>query len=99
MSDLDTENGGHSEYLNKVYEMAKGKMSREIDLSQLSRGLDIDIVQAQKIGLALDAEGLVTLSAGEYVRLTNKGIQEVEKELGPRQQQSWWGRLFRKNKT
>ena len=96
MSDVNTEKARHSEYLNKLYELAKGR-PREVDISKLREKLGLDIKQTQEIGLSLTAEGLVTVSAGEYVRLTNKGIQEVEREQGTRPQQSWWRRLFKKD--
>jgi Mn-dependent DtxR family transcriptional regulator len=100
MSNLDAEaeKGKHSEFLNKMYELAKGS-PREVDISELHKELDLDIMQTQEIGISLSEEGLITISAGEYIRLTNKGIQEVEKERGPRQQWSWWQRLFGKGRT
>jgi hypothetical protein len=98
MSDLgaEAEKGKHSEFLNKLYDLAKGS-PREVDISELHEELDLDIRQTQEIAISLSAEGLVTISAGEYLRLTNKGIQEVEKERGPRQQ-PWWQRLFGKSR-
>ena len=100
MSDLGAEEGKgkHSEFLHKLYELAKGKLSYEANLSELSKELGLDMRQTQETGLSLNAEGLVTVSAGEYVRLTNKGIEEVERVQGPRQQRSWWQRLFKKGR-
>ena len=93
----EEEKGKHSEFLDKLYELAKGR-PREVDISDLHKELDLDIRQTQEIVVSLSEEGLVTISAGEYVRLTNKGIQEVEKERGPRQQRSWWQRFFGKGR-
>jgi Mn-dependent DtxR family transcriptional regulator len=99
MSDLgtETEKGKHSEYLSKLYELAKGS-PREVDISEIRKELGLDIRQTQEIGLSLSAEGMITISAGEYIRLTNKGIEEVEKAQGPRQQRSWRQRLFGKSR-
>ncbi len=98
MSDLDTETEKrkHSGYLSKLYELAKGS-PREVDISEVRKELGLDIKQTQEIGLSLSAEGMITISAGGYIRLTNKGIEEVEKVQGPRQQ-SWWQRLFKKDR-
>ena len=63
------------------------------------RFFTFNIRQTQEIGLSLSAEGLITISAGEYVRLTNKGIQEVEKDREPIQHRSWWQRLTKKDKA
>ena len=100
MSDpsAEAEEGKRSEFLSKLYDLAKGSQ-REVDISELHKELDLDIRQTQEIGISLSEEGLVTISAGEYVRLTNKGIQEVEKERGLGQQRSWWQRLFGKGRT
>jgi len=97
MSELNEGKEKQSEYLYKLYDLAKGT-PHEVDISDIREELGIDIKQTQEIGLALNAEGLISISAGEYVRITNKGIEEVEKERGPRQR-SWWERLFRKNKA
>jgi Mn-dependent DtxR family transcriptional regulator len=97
MSNLSTEKERHFAFLNKLYELAKGS-PREVDISDLHKELDLDIRQTQEIGLSLSAEGLITISAGEYIRLTNKGIEEVERVQGPRQQRSWWQRLFKKDR-
>ena len=97
MSDTDVEKTRHSEFLNKLYEMAKGSPSQE-DISELKKELGLNIRQTQEIALSLEAEGLVTVSAGEYVRLTNKGIEEVERKQGPRPPQSWWRRLFKEGR-
>ena len=96
MSDSMEEEGRSAEYLNKLYEMTKGRLSREIDLSDLSKELGLDIIKTQEIGISLHAEGLVTISAGEYVRLTNKGLQKLGKEGEAGQERSWWRRLFGK---
>jgi Mn-dependent DtxR family transcriptional regulator len=94
MSDIAVEKTEHSEFLSKLYEMAKGKPSQE-KISELSKELDIDIRQAQEICLSLETEGLVSIFAGEYVRLTSKGTETVQKEQGPRPPQPWWRRLFK----
>ncbi len=97
MSELNEGKENQSEYLYKVYDLAKGTPS-EVDISDVHKELGIDIQKAQEIGLALSAEGLISISAPGYVRITNKGIEEVEKERGPRQR-SLWERLFRKGKA
>ncbi len=99
MSDLDTETEKrkHSEYLSNLFELAKGS-PREVDISEVRKELGLVIRQTQEIGVSLSDEGLITISAGGYVRLTNKGIQEVERVQGPRQHRSWWQRLFGKSR-
>ena len=97
MSEINEGKENQSEYLYKVYDLAKGTL-REVDISDVHKELGLDIKETQEIGLALSAEGLVSISAPGYVRITNKGIEEVEKERGPRQR-SWWERLFRKDKA
>jgi len=97
MSELNEGKENQSEYLYKLYDLAKGTPI-EVDISDIREELGIDIKQTQEIAIALSAEGLISLIAGEYVRITNKGIEEVEKVRGPRQR-SWWERLFRKDKV
>ena len=99
MSDLgtETEKRKHFEYLSKLYELTKGSL-REVGISEVRKELDLDIRQTQEIGLSLSAEGLITISGAGYIRLTNKGIEEVERVQGPRQQRSWWQRLFGKSR-
>lgn len=98
MSDLgvEAEKSKNFVFLDKLYEMARGKMSYEADVSELSKELELNIMQIQEIGLALMKEGLVTVSAGEYIRLTSKGIEEIERVHGPMEHRSWWKRLFGK---
>ena len=94
MSELNEEKEDQPEYLYKLYDLAKGTPI-EVDISDIREELGIDIQQTQEIGVALSAEGLISLIAGEYVRITNKGIEKVEKVRGPRQK-SFWERMFRK---
>ena len=94
MSELNEGKENQSEYLYKLYDLAKGT-PLEVDISDIRKALGVDIKQTHEIGLALNAEGMISVIAGEYVRITNKGIEEVEKVRGPRQK-SFWERIFRK---
>ena len=57
MSELNEGKENQSEYLYKLYDLAKGT-PREVDISDVRKELGLDIKQTQEIGLALSAEGL-----------------------------------------
>jgi Mn-dependent DtxR family transcriptional regulator len=94
MSELNEGKENQSEYLYKVYDLAKGTL-REVSITDVHKELGIDMQKAQELEIALSVEGLISLSAPGYMRITNKGIEEVEKVRGPRQK-SFWERMFRK---